>query len=157
MAQSVVTVYTRNTIESEESPGPWKPGKQVTFSDDLLNSAQLNPGPDFTPVGEDIGNHSGFATLVRLGDPGLFMYEATHSLHPAQSTPNQPLAGQVMTRGVLSFHPWAEGESRTVAITGGTDAYANARGQVIWTRGAVDPKSGSRETTIDRHELRIEL
>jgi hypothetical protein len=154
----VVTVYTRNTVGLEIGPGPFKPGKQITFSDDLLNSAQLNPGPDFTPVGEDIGNHSGFSTLVRLGPPHLFMYEATHSLHPAQSTPNQPLLGQVMTRGVLSFDPWAEGQSKTVAITGGTDAYANARGQVIWTAGPVDPKTAGKalETTIDRHELRIE-
>jgi hypothetical protein len=151
----VVTVYTRNTVGLEIGPGPFKPGKQITFSDDLLNSGQLNAGPDFTPAGEDIGNHSGFSTLVRLGDPVLFMYEATHSLHPAPSTPGEPLRGQVTTRGVLSFHPWNEGQSKTVAITGGTDAYANARGQVIWTKGAVDPKTG--DTTIDRHELHIVL
>ena len=155
MPEIVVTVFTRNTIGLDPYPGPFKPGWRIAFSDDLLTSDQLNPGPAFTPVGEDIGDHSGFSTLVRLGDPNLLMYEATHSLHPAQSTPNEPLRGQVTTRGVLSFYPWAQGQSKTVAITGGTDAYANARGQVIWTKGPVDPKTN--ETTIDRHELRIIL
>ncbi|MGH6692996.1 MAG: hypothetical protein ACREF4_20200, partial [Gammaproteobacteria bacterium] len=87
------------------------------------------------------GSHSGFVTTLRIAtandklypkDSYLLQYEGIYRFN---SVPNTPLKrGQVTARGVLhgniasigDFTP-LDGPIR-LAITGGTDAYATARG-----------------------------
>jgi hypothetical protein len=149
-----VTVYTRNTQGLVIDQGNFGVGTRFTFSDDVLTSPQLNPATG-AAQGDDIGTHSGFSTWVR-NSPPLSMYEATFDLKPAPGS-TAPKKGQVTTRGVLSFESWDENTSRTVAITGGTGPYAEARGEHIWTKGPTDPNSPKHPlpTTIDKHELHI--
>lgn len=95
-------------VASRSVPDPPKDlGHRVIFTEDLFDEA-----------GRLIGQHSGFCTLVRLGPPQMFECLATVLLP----------GGQVNGRGLLG--PGVVGQGRRVAIGGGTDLYANARGQV---------------------------
>jgi hypothetical protein len=90
------------------------------------------------------GTHSGFLTVLRfveVGDPYLpgadllWQLEATYKLNAVGGNlPPGLKEGQITTHGLLLVrnHERLGNEAR-FAITGGTDAYANARGQVIET------------------------
>jgi hypothetical protein len=88
------------------------------------------------------GTQSGFVTTLRIsgaGDkflpPGSFLsqYEGTHRFN---AVPNTLQKGQVTAHGVLLASPDATGKHVLVeppnrfAITGGTQAYDTARGQI---------------------------
>jgi hypothetical protein len=88
------------------------------------------------------GSHSGFLTTLRIAeandrlypeDSFLLQYEGIYRFNTVPGTPLQ--RGQVVARGVLhgnitpnGFTP-LDGPIR-LAITGGTEAYATARGQI---------------------------
>jgi hypothetical protein len=111
----VIEVVTKNVASEHKGPSAPHVGNQDFFSDDLLNAQN-----------QVVGTHSGFCTLVRV-TPGN-----APDLQECQATFTLP-QGQVTARGLYST-PMAVGQSSKVAITGGTDAYANARGQVTWTQ-----------------------
>jgi hypothetical protein len=132
MAIKTITVLTKNIIFGHV-PGPHKPGSQVVFSDDLLDAA-----------GKRVGSHSGFGTLVReLDDRGLIHYQATYEFAPGP----KEIGPQITARGLVFWQADFVGAPK-VAITGGTEDYANARGQVTWTH---DPSGPAK------HTLAIEL
>lgn len=128
-------------------PGPAGLGKRFIFTDDLVY------------LGKAAGTHSGCVTTLRNVQAGdahisfppptapaeLLQYEATFSLlastvDPTDPNPTNPTKpplptglqeGQITARGLVLFRQ-ATGnvEPARYAITGGTGAYANARGQV---------------------------
>ena len=106
---------------SDEVPGPRRPGKRFVFSDDLVLERVDNriPGNGLTQEPQDrrAGTHSGSVTVLRIaaaddkylpGGGELFEYEGTYAL--TSCTPG-----------------------KRYAITGGTGAYATARGQSTQT------------------------
>jgi hypothetical protein len=113
-----------NRVHQGHSPREYRPprdggarlGDQIFFIDDLVNAQ-----------GVDVGERSGFCTRVReLQGNDRFECQATYEL-------DTPLPrGQVTTRGLFTLPPQA-GQAARTAITGGTDAYAKARGQVTVT------------------------
>jgi hypothetical protein len=106
-------------VDDQEVPGPPKLGKQFVFTDDLASD------PAGTTV---VGTHSGFATLVR-GEPHFLQYQATYDLKAA----TRQQKGQLTVRGLVAFSDVGKFVgSPKVAITGGTEAYDRARGQVTW-------------------------
>jgi hypothetical protein len=134
---AIVEVFTDNLF-IEAVPGPDKPGKQVVFFDDLLNAQN-----------QKVGTHSGFATLAREMPTGqrLYQYQAVYSLTAGQQQ------GQVTARGLVAFEQGAFVGSPKVAITGGTEANANARSQVTWTANVPLPPPPDRRLT--KHTLDI--
>jgi hypothetical protein len=84
------------------------------------------------------GSHSGFVTNVRVVQAGdiypqgslLMQYEATYRFNAVPNTPLQK--GQVTARGILHLAGASNPLDAPVrfAITGGTDAYVTARGQI---------------------------
>jgi hypothetical protein len=142
----IVVSVKRSPVGEFFPPGPHGPGKVFVFSDNLVLESidkQKIPG---TPEARRAGTHSGTATTLRLtgnahdkdpgdefipGDSLLFQYEATYRLNAVPATPPHALqSGQVTARGVVLQTPSHTPGKRTYAITGGTGAYANARGQV---------------------------
>jgi|RhiMethySRZTD1v2_1073278.scaffolds.fasta_scaffold110589_5 hypothetical protein len=132
------------------TPPPQNPplGSQETFTDDLVlqqyNNRTPGNGPNDLPPNPAqrlAGTHSGTLTLLRIAGPGdrfyppgtyVIQYVATYKFN---NLPNTPLAaGQVTTHGVLlldSNNNFAPLETpNKFAITGGTDAYDLARGEV---------------------------
>jgi hypothetical protein len=109
-------------------PGP---GHRTVFSDGVAYNKPL------------AGSHSGFVTTLRIAKANdrlyqkgsyLFQYEGVYRFN---AVPNTPLMrGQVTARGVLygtldskgNFTP-LDGPIK-VAITGGTDAYVTAHGEI---------------------------
>lgn len=91
------------------APGPPKPGAQVFFSDDLRDPQTQ----------AKLGTHSGSCKWLRETPEDIHECEATCVFEE----------GQVTIRGAFDFSPNAPALSK-YAITGGTDAYANARGEV---------------------------
>lgn len=86
------------------------------------------------------GTHSGILTLLRIAQAGdrfypqgalVIQYQGTYRFKTLPHTPLQK--GQVTARGVSVFK--ANGDPFeppiTFAITGGTEAYASARGQIV--------------------------
>jgi hypothetical protein len=122
----------------EVVPGPERLGMQTAFWDDLLHdSAPLNPP-------KILGEHSGSATLIRFEAGGeWFQYQATYRLDPTPGVQE----GQVTARGLVFFREGDFVGGPRVAITGGTDAYKNARGQVTWT--LVTPPEKFNRHTLD--------
>jgi hypothetical protein len=139
-----IVVSVKATPVQDVYPGPAGPGKRFIFSDDLVLERIDNktPGSGLPPLEQDrrAGTHSGVVTTLRIaaandaylpGGGELFQYEATYRLNAVPANPPHALrAGQVTARGVVLVQNGQNVGLRTFAITGGTDAYANARGQV---------------------------
>lgn len=92
-------------------------GEQIVFTDDIAF---------LTDPGNVIGHHSGFCTRVRGGTPGntnRYQCEATFRLP----------GGQLTARGVVDL-PRPAGQTDPFAISGGTGAYDNIRGEVRVTK-----------------------
>jgi hypothetical protein len=105
----------------------------------------LTPGNGL-PQGElqrRAGSHSGFATTLRVAEAGdnfyqsgsyLLQYEGIYRFNTVPNTPSQ--SGQVTARGVVYGFIPNTGVVNPIeppirfAITGGTDAYVTARGQI---------------------------
>jgi hypothetical protein len=138
-----ITIVVRKfrSFDLEDSPPP-QVGKKGIFSNDLvlLRYNNKTPGNGLPRRRRKrlAGTHSGFVTIFRIPAPDddffppgsyLFGYEGTYKFN---TLPNTPLKkGQITARGVLlldgNFTPL---ELITFAITGGTEAYRNARGQI---------------------------
>ena len=98
------------------------------------------PGPGGLPPDEKdrrAGTQSGFVTTVRITDPTdpfvpggniLLQYEGTYWLTAVAGTGLQE--GQITARGVVLKKDAENVGIPTFAITGGTKAYKNARGQI---------------------------
>ena len=118
------------------------PGHRFFFSDNLVLEEidGKKPGPGGLPPDEKdrrAGTQSGFVTTVRTPDPTdpfvpggniLFQYEGTYWLNAVAGTGLQE--GQITARGVVLKKDQENVGIPTFAITGGTKAYKNARGQV---------------------------
>jgi hypothetical protein len=125
MAVIQIKVVTKN-VDFNFGPGPSnQPGKQGFFTDDLLNSQK-----------EVVGTRSGFVTRLRITPEDIHELQATCNFPPS-TVPQAPAVGQVTIQGVLSL-PAKPGNTYKYAITGGTDAYANARGEVTF----IEPPAG---------------
>ena len=121
-------------------------GDQEVFDDDLVlkryNNRTPGNGPNDLPQDPAqrlAGTHSGTLTLLRIAKAGdrfypqgalVIQYVATYRF---KAVPNTPLQrGQVTTRGLVVLKSNFDVFEPPVkfAITGGTDAYAMARGEV---------------------------
>jgi hypothetical protein len=112
------------------------------FSEDLvLQRIDTNtPGNGLPPSEQDrrAGTHSGFITTLRIAAADdnfsvgteLLQYEATFLLNAVAGL----MSGQVTARWVLTFLPGQPEATHEFAITGGTEAYKAARGQMIESR-----------------------
>ena len=123
-------------------PGP---GLQIFFSEDIVlkqyDAQTAGNGLPQAEAARYAGIHSGFLTLLRVttqGDrfygPDIFLYQylATYRF---RNLPNTPLTkGQITGHGQFLFdtttHTLVEPQIK-YAITGGTDAYATARGEIV--------------------------
>ena len=141
---------------------PATPGGRFFFHETLVLEEIDNKKPgQGLPTAEAerrAGTHSGIGTTLRhvdAGDPyfpgggALVQPEATFKLNAVGGALQ---GGQITTRGVQHYRDFKPGGIPTYAITGGTGAYANARGQVI----ASDPVEVVPGRWIDRHK-RLEI
>jgi len=121
-------------------------GDRGIFSNDLrldrYNNRTPGNGPNDLPQDPELrraGTHSGSVTILRIAaandiflPPGgrIIEYDATYKFNALANTPLQK--GQVTARGVFLLDSNLEPlEVITFAITGGTEAYELARGQII--------------------------
>jgi hypothetical protein len=136
--QILVRVITPPVV-AEFYPGPGGPGKRIIFSEDFLlerydGAAQNN---------QLAGSHSGVVTTLRVAeandrlypeDSYLLLYEGIYRFNTVPNTPLQ--SGQVTAKGVLHGNVPSAGNFTPLdglirlAITGGTEAYVTARGQI---------------------------
>jgi hypothetical protein len=154
----VVTVRKPSFIPPEPTQ-PKPPDNQLPFTEDVVlqRYGRKRPGRGLPKKEEDryVGIHMGTLTFLRLigqGDrfykPGihLVIYVAAYRFYDLAKTPLKK--GQITTHGVLlvdsATHTRFETPNK-YAITGGTDAYAKARGEVI----ELGPTSEDRELYID--------
>jgi hypothetical protein len=108
---AVVTALPEAQPRPASTPHGDQLGDQRVFTDDLFDQSN-----------RPVGQHSGFCTLVRIG-PGA---QRTYQCLATFGLPD----GQITARGLLSF-PLAGGIR--FAITGGTEAYLRAAGEVTAT------------------------
>jgi hypothetical protein len=124
--------------------GPKDIGDRLFFSDRLAVTKIDGTTVGNVGVGLPAGTHSGFLTALRfleVADPYLpdaellWQQQATYRLNAvAGNLPAGLKEGQITAQGVVRVanHEPVGNEIR-FAITGGTEAYANARGQVTET------------------------
>lgn len=131
----------------QELPGPFGPGKQFVFSKNLVVLRIVdNSNHTYTPghglpkkkKNRRVGTYSGLVTTFRIADVNdkfvppfseLFQYESTYKFKAMRNTPLKK--GQIIERGMINLDPNLNTlEPKTFAITGGTNAYATARGQI---------------------------
>jgi hypothetical protein len=137
-----------------EVPGPIQMGKRFIFTEDLVLEEYDDSTPgNGLPQNESerlAATHSGVVTLVRVAEAGdlffpvpslLFQYEATYKFNDLANTPLRK--GQVTGHGLFlidnvnDFNPLEQ--PIRFAITGGTDVYVTARGQI--TEGQPNPQN----------------
>ena len=123
---------------AEFVPGQPGPGHRFVFSENI----ELVRYDGVAQNNQLAGSYSGLMTILRIAEAGdiypqgsyLFQYEGIYRFN---TVPNTPLMrGQVTARGMLhgnldnqgNFTP-LDGPMK-VAITGGTEAYATARGEI---------------------------
>jgi hypothetical protein len=120
-------------------------GYQVFFTEDVVLKRYKRKRPGFGLPKKDedryAGIHSGTLTWLRIAQQGdrffkpgieVIQYVATYKFNDLPKTPLKK--GQITTHGLILF----DGTTHTIfekpnkyALTGGTDAYAKARGEVI--------------------------
>jgi hypothetical protein len=148
MPKIEILVGVRQPVGVNPGPPPANPtvGDQEVFDDDLVLKRYDNRtpgnGPNDLPPNaaqRQAGTHSGTLTLLRIAQAGdrhfpqgalLIQYQGTYRF---RTLPNTPLnEGQVTTRGLVVLDSNFNVLDTTVrfAITGGTDAYVTAGGQV---------------------------
>jgi hypothetical protein len=137
-------------------PTPLPLGYQLFFTEDVVlkRYKKKRPGWGLPKKDEDryAGIHSGTLTLLRKtgpGDrfykPGIFVwqYVATYKFNDLPKTPLKK--GQITTHGLILVdttitpHTLLEKPNR-YALTGGTDAYAKTRGEVIELHNATNDR-----------------
>jgi hypothetical protein len=120
------------------NPSPPGPGHRFFFTENLT----LEEYDGVTQNHQLAGSHSGYVSTLRIAQAGdiypqgsyLFQYEGTYRFN---TVPNTPLMrGQVTARGILHGTLNNQGQLAPLdglirlAITGGTEAYVTARGQI---------------------------
>jgi hypothetical protein len=120
------------------NPSPPGPGHRFFFSENL----RLEQYDGVAQNNQLAGSHSGYVSTLRIVQAGdiypqgsyLFQYEATYRFNTVPTTPLQ--RGQVTARGVIHGNLDNQGNLTPLdgpiilAITGGTEAYVTARGQI---------------------------
>jgi hypothetical protein len=144
----IIVVSVVGTIPQQppfKFPANPEPGMQVPFTEDVVLKQYEKKAPgNGLPQNEAeryAGIHSGFLTLLRItatGDrfykPDIFVYQyvATYKFNDLPQTPLKK--GQITGHGLTLFdtttHTGVEKPNK-YALTGGTDAYAKTRGEVI--------------------------
>jgi hypothetical protein len=145
--QIVVSVFLPDPVnEAVQGPPPKGPGKRFVFSKNLVLERLDNntPGAGLPPNPQQrhAGTYSGLVTVLRVAEPNdvflqpgtyLLYYEVVYRFVALANTPLQK--GQIAAHGV--FYGFAVGgQLQTVdppnrlAITGGTEAYTTAHGQI---------------------------
>jgi hypothetical protein len=161
MAITFVVVNVRDTIPPQAKvnfPPNAKPGFQVFFTEDVvLKQYKAQTPGNGLPQDEAnryIGIHSGVLTLLRVTGNGdrfyapatrIYQYSATYRFRTLPNTPLSQITGHGDFAFSLTTHTVVE-PPITYAITGGTGAYANARGQIVELGNQTDDR-----------ELHIEL
>jgi hypothetical protein len=133
--------------EPVQGPPPSGPGQRFVFSKNLvldrIDDSTPENGLPQTPEQRLAGSYSGLVTVLRVAtasDPFyqsgsyLFQYEAIYRFDAVANTPLQK--GQIAAHGVFyglvnssgQFQPLDPPNS--LAITGGTEIYSTARGQI---------------------------
>jgi hypothetical protein len=158
MAVTTIEIDGDNAFMDRVKPKAPGLGLRIVFHENLHYPARQ------TPLAQPpAGTHSGVYTNIWTKLPGqafgtafaggeLIQNEATYDLKavPASGNTTALEAGQITVRGVVpidtSLSPFAGNPKATpsIAITGGTGAYKNARGQVTYADG-------------QPHKLEIEL
>jgi hypothetical protein len=125
-------------------------GLRIVFNEELFYPGTGAP----PPTGKFAGTHSGVYTNlwtelssqvfgIAFAGGELIQNEATYDLKALPAAGGQPAlkAGQITVRGVVPIvfgdqgaDPFAGGAKPSIAITGGTGAYKNARGQVTYEK-----------------------
>ena len=140
-----------------EAPAPPIPpqfegrGLRIVFNEELFY-----PGTGASPpAGKFAGTHSGVYTNlwtelssqyfgIAFAGGELIQNEPTYDLKALPAAGGKPAlqAGQITVRGLVPIvfgpqgaNPFAGGATPSIAITGGTGAYKNARGQVTYAQG----------------------
>lgn len=142
----VVEVHSKPILESvKHDPRFGELGFRLVFGDNLVlrEVDGKTPGNGLPQSGQDrhAGMQSGFLTILATEARDLFIpvpkggvlyqHESTYRLNAVPGSPPPGLQeGEIMTRGVFLYRNETTVGSKTLAITGGTGAYANARGQV---------------------------
>jgi hypothetical protein len=159
----VIVVSVIPTIPKQPEfkfPQKPKPGLQIPFTEDVVlkeyDAATAGNGLPQNEANRYAGTHSGFLTLLRItgqGDrfykAGIFVYQYS-ATYKFNDLPNTPLKkGQITGHGLSLF----DTTTHTIlelpikyAITGGSDAYAKARGEIV-----------EKHNQTDDRELHIEL
>jgi hypothetical protein len=123
-----------------------RPGWQDFFSEDVV----LKPAPN--QPDQYVGIHSGILTLLRVTDGSdrfypantrIVQYSATYRFRSLPNTPLSQITGLGEFLFNLDTHTLLE-PPITYAITGGTGAFANARGRIV-----EDSQTNDRELRID--------
>jgi hypothetical protein len=146
----------------EPIPKPTKPpfpipppvGHQVFFSEDVVLKRYKRKRPGFGLPKKDedryAGIHSGTLTWLRIakqGDrfyrPGIevIQYVATYKFNDLPKTPLKK--GQITAQGLFLVHgPTSTHleQPNRYALTGGTDAYAKTRGEVVELHNLTDDR-----------------
>jgi len=139
-AEMTTTTLTLKTVEvvSKRIPKKGKKlGQMLVFSEDIT---EINGTPSSQFPATSLGppRHSGFCFRVRK--PELWLCEAGWSV-PGLPAPSPFLnGGQIQARGLLDFSSSGAGR---VAITGGTEDYLDASGQIM-----INPSVGSPAVTV---------
>jgi hypothetical protein len=120
---ATLRLETQNGTRESLPPRKAKVGDRIIFTDDLVDATKAAK-----PM---VGTRAGFCTCLQeaaVADQGLFECQTTYKLDKLA----KPDQGHVTTRGSFLVPP-VVGQTGKLAITGGTDAYAKARGQVTLT------------------------
>jgi hypothetical protein len=158
-----IVVNVRDTIPEQHKvniPPNAKPGFQTFFTEDVVltqyDTLTPTPGGGLAEKEADrfVGIHSGILTVLRVTDTGdrfytpvtrIVQYLATYRFRSLPSTPLSQITGRGEFLFNITTHKLVE-PPITYAITGGTGAYANARGKIVELGNATDDR-----------ELHIEL
>jgi hypothetical protein len=142
----VVSVIPRSTVIHGSFP-PTTPDDHFIFTEDVVlkQDNRKRPGHGLPKKEEDrlAGTHSGTVTLLRDAGPNdrfykphtfVVQYVATYKFNDLRRTPLKK--GEITARGLNLLDgtrpfPTHLEIPNTYALTGGTDAYARTRGQVI--------------------------
>jgi hypothetical protein len=146
MAKIKIVVSVINPIPPvPPGPDPTTMGDELFFTEDVVLKQYKGktPGHGLPKKEEEdrfAGTHSTVLTLMRIAGPGdrffqlatfVFQYVATYRFNDLAKTPLKK--GQITAQGVLMFD--SSGNRLDLphhfAITGGTDIYAKARGEVL--------------------------
>jgi hypothetical protein len=161
MARIKIIVSVIDPIGSDRRHGPFPttPGASFSFTEDVVLKQynRKRPGRGLPKKEEDryAGIHSGTVTLLRIAGPGdrfykphnprtfVVQYVATYKFNDLRRTPLKK--GEITAQGLnlldgTRLPPDHLEKPNMFALTGGTDAYAKTRGEVIELYNCTDDR-----------------